>query len=191
MIEGPYGYTDLPFDVTVKEGDVVIDAGAWIGDFSAYVAGKNALCYAFEPVSKSYEILCETAALNNNRIIPVKKGLGDKEHTVKFSINDGIANQIITDEQTAYEIIHITTIDRFVEDHKLERVDFIKSDIEGAERDLLRGAKNTLAKFAPKLAICTYHLPDDPFVLGQLILEANPKYKIVYLRKKLFACVID
>jgi len=34
MYEGPYGYADGSFDVSVKNGDVVIDAGAWIGDFS-------------------------------------------------------------------------------------------------------------------------------------------------------------
>jgi hypothetical protein len=41
MSEGPYGYTDGLFDVTVKENDIVIDAGAWIGDFSAYAASKR------------------------------------------------------------------------------------------------------------------------------------------------------
>jgi hypothetical protein len=35
MPEGPYGYRDGEFDVTVKRGDIVIDAGAWIGDFAA------------------------------------------------------------------------------------------------------------------------------------------------------------
>jgi hypothetical protein len=41
MTEGPYGYVDGDFDVRVKEGDVVIDAGAWIGDFSAYAAVRG------------------------------------------------------------------------------------------------------------------------------------------------------
>ncbi|GMO42746.1 MAG: hypothetical protein Ta2B_23060 [Termitinemataceae bacterium] len=68
-------------------------------------------------------------------------------------------------------------------------VPFIKSDIEGAERDMLRGAFNVLQKFAPKLAICTYHLQDDPQVLKNIILQANPKYRIVQLRNKLLACV--
>ncbi|MDR3347529.1 MAG: FkbM family methyltransferase [Helicobacteraceae bacterium] len=194
MSEGPYGYTDLPFDVTVKEGDIVIDAGDWIGDFSAYAASKNALCYAFEPTSETYRILCQTAELNDNKIIPINKGLGDKEGEVNIydgGFANGGNNIFNSAEALAIEMIQITTLDRFVEENNLERVDFIKADIEGAERDMLRGARNTLAKFAPKLAICTYHLPDDPFVLAQLILEANPKYKIVHIRKKLFACVID
>jgi hypothetical protein len=55
---------------------------------------------------------------------------------------------------------------------------------------MLRGAMNVLKNFAPKLAICTYHLPDDQFVLENIIREANPNYTIVHLRHKLFAAVI-
>jgi hypothetical protein len=51
----------------------------------------------------------------------------------------------------------------------------------------LLGAKEILKKFAPKLAICTYHLPDAPQVLESIIKEANPDYKVVHLRHKLFA----
>ena len=82
-----------------------------------------------------------------------------------------------------------TTLDDFVRENNLPRVDFIKSDIEGFERHLLEGAQETLSRFAPKLAICTYHLPDDPEVLSGLIKKANPKYNIVQKRKKLFASV--
>jgi hypothetical protein len=65
MDEGPYGYTDGSFDVTVKKNDVVIDAGAWIGDFSAYAASKGAIAYAFEPVNEVFQLLCQTEVLNN------------------------------------------------------------------------------------------------------------------------------
>ncbi|GHT01861.1 hypothetical protein AGMMS50276_30860 [Synergistales bacterium] len=85
--------------------------------------------------------------------------------------------------------IETTTIDDFVEENGLERVDFIKADIEGYERHMLKGAAKTLKRFAPKLALCTYHLLDDPEVMERFIKEANPVYNVVQKRKKLFASV--
>ncbi|MDR2407568.1 MAG: hypothetical protein LBE13_05600, partial [Bacteroidales bacterium] len=66
MCEGPYGYVDIDcsFDATIKKDDVVVDAGAWIGDFSAYAVSKGAKVYAFEPVNETYQLLCKTNALN-------------------------------------------------------------------------------------------------------------------------------
>ncbi|OAV74909.1 methyltransferase, FkbM family [Bacteroidales bacterium Barb7] len=192
MGEGPYGYTDGSFDVTVKQNDVVIDAGAWIGDFSAYAVSKGAIAYAFEPVEGTFQLLHQTIELNNGEIYPVQIGLADRECEINISVNGCyFGNSIFIErENSIKEKISITTLDKFVKENNIEKVDFIKADIEGAERDMLRGATNVLKTFAPKLAICTYHLPDDPEVLEKIILEANPDYKVVHLRHKLFAAVV-
>ncbi len=191
MLEGPYGYTDHSIDVTVKKGDVVIDAGAWIGDFSAYAVSKGAIAYAFEPVLDSYKLLCKTAELNETGIYPIQKGLGSHPGEMEISIskdNSG-SNSFIMNVGNKSEKIQLTTIDKFIEENHITRVDFIKADIEGAEREMLKGATNVLKTFAPKLAICTYHLPDDPDVLEKMILEINPEYEVVHLSHKLFAAV--
>jgi FkbM family methyltransferase len=197
MSEGPYGYIDGEFDVTVKKGDVVIDAGAWIGDFSAYAVSKGAVAYAFEPTSSTFELLQKTAKLNNNVIYPVQKGLSSSECEKPIHINEinSGSNTILSQVCGDYvgsntEMIQLITLDKFVKENKLTKIDFIKADIEGAERYMLQGAKWALKNFAPKLAICTYHLPDDPQVLEKLILEANPNYTVKHLRHKLFAMVI-
>jgi FkbM family methyltransferase len=191
MPEGPYGYVDNNFDVTVNKGDVVIDAGAWVGDFSAYAVTKGCAAFAFEPEENNFSVLEKTAALNGNKIYPVKKGLGKNECEVEL-FGRGPAGSIERTASTGTRKvtkIKITTLDKFADEQNMKRLDFIKADIEGAERDMLTGAKNVLKEFAPKLAICTYHLPDDPEVLEQLIMEANPKYRVFHTRKKLFACV--
>ena len=90
---------------------------------------------------------------------------------------------------TTSAIVQTIRLDDFVRDNNLPRVDFIKSDIEGFERHMLAGAQETLARFAPKLALCTYHLPDDPQVMADLILKANPNYNIVQKHHKLYASV--
>ena len=187
--EGTYGYKNDEIDVTVKKEDIVIDAGAWIGDFSAYASVKGAKVYAFEPSKTTIDYLKITQQLNGNIHI-VEKGLGNKHEVSYIETNElNSGTNRITNSSINSEKIEITTIDDFVAEQKLNHVDFIKADIEGFERYMLEGAKETMKKFAPKLAICTYHLPDDPQVLAKIILDANPNYIIVQKKKKLYAAV--
>jgi len=195
--EGPYGLINEQVNVTIKPKDIVIDSGSFIGDFAAYASTKGATTYAFEPTKNIFEYLQSTAALNKN-IFPINAGLGEAKRTMnllKSNQLDGECNSFIKNNNhdnidfTNSEQAQVTTIDFFVQENNLSKVDFIKADIEGFERQMLLGAKETLAKFAPKLAICTYHLPDDPQVLEQIIKEANPKYNVVQKKKKLFASV--
>ena len=193
MMEGPYGYTDGIFDVRVKAGDVVIDAGAWIGDFSAYAANKGATVYAFEPTSTIFNILRQTEKLNAPHIISVQKGLGENECEIPISLNEdynsgGNSIKVVRSKKT--ELITITSLDKWAAENNITKIDFIKSDIEGAERDMLRGAANVLRTLAPKLAICTYHFPEDPKLLESIILAANPNYTVIHTRQKLFAMVV-
>jgi len=194
MCEGPYGYKDGAFDVSVKSGDVVIDAGAWIGDFSAYSSSKGAISYAFEPVHSVYSFLKKTSDLNREKgtIHCIDKGLSNYKGEASISLGDHSGANSMTKKHIdkKVETISITTLDDFVAENKIAKIDFIKADIEGEERNMLRGAKWVLKNHAPKLAICTYHFPDDPETLEKIILEANPKYKVVHLRHKLFAHIL-
>ena len=190
--EGPYGLRNNFVDVSVSAGDIVIDAGSWIGDFAAYASTQASKVYAFEPSDHIYKYLLQTASLNKN-IIPVKKGLGNRVsveyffHDTGYSLGDSVNADKTTDDDSTR--IDITALDIFIAENKIPRVDFIKADIEGFERHMLEGAQETLRTFAPKLALCTYHLPDDPEIMSTLIKEANPHYNIVQKRKKLYASV--
>ncbi|MDL2256945.1 FkbM family methyltransferase [Bacteroidales bacterium OttesenSCG-928-I14] len=196
----PYFYTDGNFDVTIKKNDIVIDCGAWIGDFSAYAASKGATSYAFEPTKFAHKTLCETARINeiyskaHGKIVPVLKGLSKEEKTVAFNKSENYQTlfSIMVENKPDKEMdnLELTTLDKFVEENGLKSVDFIKADIEGSERDLLLGARNVLKTFAPKLALRIDHLPDDQYILKQIILEANPDYTVVQLQRKLYAAVI-
>ena len=192
--EGLYGLVNSQVNVTVEPGDIVIDAGSWIGDFAAYASVRGATTYAFEPADETFAYLEQTAKLNKN-IIPVKKGLSDENTSTTLYVNvegnsGGNALRLKTNEEMkASSSVETVKLDDFVHENNLPRVDFIKSDIEGFERHMLAGAQGVLREFAPKLALCTYHLPDDPEVMADLIKQANPKYNIVQKRKKLFASV--
>ena len=189
--EGPYETEK----VKVRSGGVVIDCGANIGLFSAYASGKGAVVYAFEPdpfIIEKY--LSKTAEWNPNINI-CKFALADKDEVLNFAQNHhNMSAGKLTDNNcvssadgTSFIPVQAITLDMFVQKNNLQRVDFIKADIEGAERYMLMGAKNVLKEFAPDVSLCTYHLPDDPKVLRELILDANPNYVIEERYKKIYA----
>lgn len=195
--EGTYCYLGKNGeDIRVKKGFTVIDAGAWIGDFAAYAAKKGAHVYAFEPSPTNIKLLQKTINYNKNmegEITIVPLGLGEKEEDVDFFENDEEGNS----GGSSFNIkkghgntkLTITTLDLWTKKNNIKKIDFIKSDIEGFERHFLRGAKEVLKRDCPILSICTYHLPDDRKILKEIILEANPNYKIIQRKMKLFAYV--
>ena len=187
--EGPYEYGN----VFLKEGDVVFDCGANMGLFSATAGRYGCQVFAFEAIPETIDnFLSKTVSMNKNiHIHPF--AVWDKEEVLDFSI---VPDQVGASRQGALHhegckkvIVQAIPLDLFVERSNIKRVDFIKADIEGAERNMLRGAKRILREFAPKLAVCTYHLPDDSQVLREIILEANPNYQIVEKFMKLYAHV--
>ncbi len=190
--EGLYGLVNEKVNVTVEPGDIVIDAGSCCGTFSAYASAKGAVSYAFEPVAENFAYLERTAKLNKN-INTNNMGLSDENTRRDIFIDpQHFSGSSFLEElkpNIAPTSVDTVRLDDFVRDNNLPRVDFIKCDIEGFERHMLAGAQETLARFAPKLALCTYHLPDDPQVMAELIHKANPKYNIVQKRMKLFASV--
>jgi len=182
--------------ITVEKNYTVIDAGAWIGDFSAYAAKKGAKVYAFEPSPVNIKMLNKTVEYNKNidgsiNIVPY--GLGENEETLEFFENeeDGNTggNSFNINKGDGTVQLNITTIDSWVEKNNIGKIDFIKSDIEGYERHMLRGATKVLKEYQPILSICTYHLPDDKQVLRDIILKANSNYTIIQRKMKLFAYV--
>lgn len=188
--EGPY---ELNENVSVNKGDIVFDLGANMGVFSATVAYKAEKVYAFEPSGIIIEKYLKKLVEHYKNIEVQAYALADKRGKAVFSynINNIGASHMGSsiNDKCIEEDVLLISLDEFVEAKHISRVDFIKADIEGAERDMLKGATRVLKEYAPKLSICTYHLPDDKEILEKLILEANPNYKIEHRYKKLYAYV--
>lgn len=189
----PFGQ---PYDnqgfTALREGDVVLDCGANLGIFSAHAAAKSCTVHAFEPEPTVFSGLVETSTLYPDRIFPHCMALGDATGRSIFSANNQnlVINRLLESgtNESGMEV-SVTTVDDFVEKQRLGQVDFIKADIEGGERLMLRGAAKTLRDYVPRLAICAYHLPDDPEILPAAILAANPRYTVRHVGNMLYAWV--
>ncbi|MHA1280144.1 MAG: FkbM family methyltransferase [Candidatus Helarchaeota archaeon] len=190
--EGTYFYIGPNEEkIIVKSGDIVIDAGAWIGDFSAlaaYLVEDTGTVYAFEPSYELMKWLKMTASYYPN-LIPVPFGLGSVNQKSIYHNDEGGGGSFVDSEDNDVAKREIKRLDDWVLENKIPRIDFIKADIEGFERKMLMGAKRVLRDFGPTLSICTYHLPDDPVVLERIILESNHNYKVIQRRSKLFAFI--
>jgi hypothetical protein len=76
--------------------------------------------------------------------------------------------------------VALTTIDNLADEFKLDRVDFIKMDIEGAEVDALLGAHDTLSKYRPRLAVAGYHNREDSETIPRAVYQAATDYQMRY-----------
>jgi len=182
-------------DVRLEQGDIVFDAGAFIGDFSALASVRGCTVHAFEPVRYLVENFLNKTAMWNKNITVHECALSDKKGVLSLNIElEQLLGSTLVKERLdvlkSDEVqVQATDLDSFINENNIPRVDFIKADIEGAERLMLRGAKYVLREFSPKLSLSTYHLPDDPNVMKEIIMDANPAYKIEQSTSKMYAYV--
>ncbi|QSZ68030.1 FkbM family methyltransferase [Methanofollis aquaemaris] len=166
-----------------RPGDIVVDAGACWGEtavwFSRFV-GPSGRVHAFEPAGANRRVIERVVEKNDltSSVVTVPLGLWDQETTLTFS---GTGRMFRQGGGVGGAEVPVTTLDRYVEETGLDRVDFIKMDIEGAELPALAGAEKSIREFRPDLAISVYHRADDltevPIFLASLV----PEYRM-YLR---------
>lgn len=159
------------------KGSCIIDAGAFIGDSALFMSPyTNEKIYAFEPVQTNYELLLKTIELNNiSNIIPVKMGLGSRNETINM-INEMSSSRYVENPGQNTEPTRVTTLDDFVEENKLH-IGLIKVDVEGFEKELLKGAIKTLQAQRPSLLLSIYHSGGDFFDIKKIIEQLNLGYR--------------
>lgn len=138
----------------ISDGDVVIDAGAFIGTharaFSSLVTERGKV-HAFEPNHESYLRLTENAALAGNDNIETHQcGLGSAEEfrgsaVTAIDENRGAFSLDGCDVIEGQEGLAVKPLDNFA----FERVDLLKVDVEGMELEVLKGAEATIERCRP------------------------------------------
>ena len=177
-----YSYLRPPARVAAAPGDVVVDAGGCWGDTALYFAsrvGPAGKVYTFEFDPENLEVMRANLELNPelaSRIEVVERPLWGHSGEMLGFIGGGRMTRVVAPEE-ADRLVETITLDDFVEQAGLARVDFVKMDVEGAESSVLSGARSTLARDTPKLAIAAYHEHDDLVRLPAAIASVVPGYR--------------
>jgi len=162
----------------LSKNEIFLDCGAFDGDsireFLKYTGNMYKKIIALEPSRNNYKKLLENVKCMKN-IQCYNLGAYRESKKLKFLVSDA-KNSFVSEQGT--DELEVTTIDEVLDG---ERVTFIKMDIEGVEYDALLGARKTIEKYSPVLAISVYHKVEDLFQIILLINKMNSNYKY-YLR---------
>jgi FkbM family methyltransferase len=144
--------------IGVRHGDVVVDAGGCWGDTALYFAQSAARVFCFECMPSNIKILQENLGLNpvlGDKISVIHRALWSRSRGL-FVFEDIGPGSHPTLDGAGVEV-ETQTLDDFLSANSVERIDFIKMDIEAAEPEALIGAERTIRKHRPQLAISIYH----------------------------------
>jgi len=130
----------------VEEGDIVVDLGASLGPFTYKILPKNPKqCYVVEPLTYHINILHKNVGEDNVKII-------------QGAISDKKKLEITWDNIT--ETPPTFTFKEFLNDNKINKIDFLKCDCEGGEYDVFQPSNIDFLKTIPKI-VTEFHLVND------------------------------
>ncbi len=168
------------------------DLGAYNGDTVRQLLergeGNVDTIWAMEPDTRNYkklEIYAKTET--RARVMPINAGAWNEETTLFFD-KSGNRNasfeknrsQTLSDRPAKVVEVKALPLDRVLDG---ARVDYIKYDVEGSEREALDGSIQTLTNHAPALLVSLYHRSEDLFALPLHIHKIAPHYNCFYLRR--------
>jgi len=171
--DNPHERGEVKFlESIVKKGMNIIDIGANIGITTVAIAkkiGRRGKLYSFEPTPEYFNILKENISSNELKNVQVYElAVTDQVGRAPFYQKE-LSSGIVFEEGAKKFEVSTTSIDRFLSEEKIGRIDLIHMDCEGSELLVLRGAEETLSKNKVKIFCEIHH--DFLKQLGQSVQE--------------------
>lgn len=171
---------------------VTADLGAYNGDtvreLLSYAGEGIERIYAMEPDPRNFRKLQAYAGEETRaRLLVYPVGAWSEKTTLYFD-ESGNRNasfetnrsQVLSDRPAKIKSVEADTLDHILNG---DRVDYIKYDVEGSEREALLGSRETVKGNAPTLLVSLYHRNEDLFSLPLLVKTLFPNYRGFYLRR--------
>ncbi len=191
----------------LREGMIVFDAGANVGEltvlFSRFV-GDAGKVHAFEASGQTFKRLatvCE--AMNARNVVLNNLALSDTNGSIKLHVYDEqlssfnsaaarpLKNYGLDFEPVGIEETRATTVDDYCEQQKIERIDLLKIDVEGAEFQVLQGARRMLAAkrincLTFEFGQTTFDMHNDPAEIENYLIQMNYKIRNIVAGDPIF-----
>jgi len=174
--------------VWLKSGLTVIDVGAHIGLFAipaSVKVGQKGKVVAIEPEVQNFHQLERNLDLNKiENVIPLNTAISDFNGKKDFFITKGSGCHSFSPPSGIQIVnkvkINVKTLDTLLRELNIKRVDFLKIDTEGAELEILKGAKETLSKNPQmKMIIASYHYPHEALKVAEYLRKLNFSTEII------------
>lgn len=129
----------------INEGETFFDVGANYGYFSLAIHDKcngNVSVHCFEPEDEAFFRLLANKIKNNAAWTCIKMGVGNKRDWLKITTGQGGYNHIAAGNDTGIPC-PVITLDEYISEQKIEKIDLMKIDVEGFEMNVLRGGEKS------------------------------------------------
>jgi len=176
-------YTPLNMSVMeIEPGDIVVDLGAHIGCFSLFAASKGAhKVFAYEPLPQNFKLLLANIKINKflDRIRAYQKAVAEERGYIEIFFDNmliGSRSSIVASNKILSEAV---TLEDIILENNINKINFLKVDIEGGELSLFKSLDKDTFDFIDKIAMES-HSPSNTAILSKILRE---KGFIVRIRK--------
>ncbi|MEP7264072.1 MAG: FkbM family methyltransferase [Bacteroidota bacterium] len=160
------GWEKLSMDIWIRlcaDSSIVFDIGANTGVFALIAKSMNpkAEVFAFEPVQRVCDKLRKNIALNNYDIVAIDSAVSDKngkaiiydtptDHILSVTVNKNLAPEDTTVIKTEIKTL---TLNSFIKERNIGKIDLMKIDVETHEPEVLQGFSDYLSQYRPTMLI--------------------------------------
>jgi FkbM family methyltransferase len=179
-----YTYERGPAGVRAEPGDLVLDGGGGYGDTALYFAslvGAEGEVIVVEMDPRNRRAIERNLELNPelaSRVRVVDAALWEASGVSLSYVAGGKTSRLGVEAASDRATTETVTLDELLERIGVDRVDFLKLDVEGAELPVLKGASRTLERLRPKLAIAAYHHGEDLTALPLYLRDLGLGYRL-------------
>ncbi|MCP9915825.1 FkbM family methyltransferase [Cyanobium sp. ATX 6F1] len=164
---GLHEWPDMAFVLhLLRPADSFADLGANVGSYTVLASGAVGCCsLSFEPAPATFSWLQRNLAFNGllDQVSAYQAALGSEPGHLRFSLDRGPMNQVVGDDYAGHAAgVEVLPIDAIA---GLRQAALWKLDVEGHEREVLRGARQTLAEAPPMALLIEDRSPDVQSVL--------------------------